>query len=205
MTFDERMSQIRSELTEMLATYAIPKHLDTENKVRQEIEGLARMVNHKMPNDTTSDHIRGTFERASMKLKSAHTSRTWPTGKDIDAAVTKSMTTSLSSLPANMARELVSQRKERSIRPGNVPLGILLPDKKGRILADGMKRLVFLLHCLDRCVMQGWLGGGTWLDRQAHHASPAFNLEAQVIFFCHVVSGLRRGVIGRGQPREMSA
>ena len=86
MTFEERMSQIRSEITEMLATYAIPKHLDNENKVRQEIEGLARMVNHKLPNDTTPDHIRGTFERASMKLKSAHTSRTWPTGKDIDAA-----------------------------------------------------------------------------------------------------------------------
>ena len=101
MTFDERMSQIRSEITGMLATYAVPKHLDNENKVRQEIEGLARMVNHKLPNDTTPDHIRGTFERASMKLKSAHTSRTWPTGKDIDAAVTKSMTTTMSSLPAN--------------------------------------------------------------------------------------------------------
>lgn len=101
MTFEERMSQIRSEITEMLATYAVPKHLDNENKVRQEIEGLARMVNHKLPSDTTQDHIRGTFERASMKLKSAHTSRTWPTGKDIDAAVTKSMTTSHSSLPHN--------------------------------------------------------------------------------------------------------
>lgn len=101
MTFEERMSQIRSEITGMLATYAIPKHLDNENKVRQEIEGLARMVNHKLPNDTTPDHIRGTFERASMKLKSAHTSRTWPTGKDIDAAVTKSMSTSRSSLPTN--------------------------------------------------------------------------------------------------------
>jgi hypothetical protein len=101
MTFDERMAQIRSEITEMLATYAIPKHLDTENKVRQEIEGLARMVNHKLPSDTTQDHIRGTFERASMKLKSAHTSRTWPTGKDIDAAVTKSMTTSHSFSPDN--------------------------------------------------------------------------------------------------------
>lgn len=101
MTFDERMSAIRSELAGMMATYAVPKHLDTESKVRQEIEGLARMVNHKFPNDTTLDHIRGTFERAAIKLKEAHTSRTWPTGKDIGVAVTKSMTTSQSSLPVN--------------------------------------------------------------------------------------------------------
>ena len=101
MTFEERMTAIRSELVGMMTLYVVPKHLDNDNKVRQEIEGIARMVNNKFPNDTTLDHIRGTMERAAIKLKEAHTSRTWPTGKDIGTAVSKSLTTSRSSLPAN--------------------------------------------------------------------------------------------------------
>ena len=101
MTYEERMSLIRSELTSMLATYAVPKHLDSDNKVRQEVEGIARMVNNKFPSDTTLDHIRGTLERASMKLTEAHKSRTWPTGKDIGTAVAKSMSTQMGIKGAN--------------------------------------------------------------------------------------------------------
>ena len=67
MTFEERMTAIRSELIGMMTTYVVPKHLDNDNKVRQEIEGIARMVNNKFPNDTTLDHIRGTMERAASQ------------------------------------------------------------------------------------------------------------------------------------------
>lgn len=102
MTFEERMTQIKSELIGMLTTYVAPKHLqDNDKAMRDEIEMTARMINNKFPSDTTHDHIRGTMERATIKLKEAHTSRTWPTGKDIGTAVSKSLTTSKSSLPTN--------------------------------------------------------------------------------------------------------
>ena len=51
----------------------------------------------------TEDHIRGTMDRAMLKLKEAHKSRTWPTAADISAAVSKSMSASKSSLPSGNA------------------------------------------------------------------------------------------------------
>ena len=83
MNYDERMTKIRSELVGMMTTYVVPKHLDDDRKVAMEIEGIAKMINSKFPNDTTEDHIRGTFERAAMKLKEAHKSRNWPNGAEI--------------------------------------------------------------------------------------------------------------------------
>lgn len=99
MNYDERMTKIRSELVGMMTTYIVPKHLDDDRKVAMEIEGIAKMINSKFPNDTTEDHIRGTFERASMKLKEAHKSRNWPNGAEISTAIAKSMNASQSSLP----------------------------------------------------------------------------------------------------------
>ena len=72
--------------------YATPKHLDTRKKEEDEARNIVRMLNQKFPNDTTEDHIRGTMDRAMLKLKEAHKSRTWPTAAEISAAVSKSMT-----------------------------------------------------------------------------------------------------------------
>ena len=101
MTYDERIFILIGELAKILEGYAPPKHLDTRKKEEEEAKNIVRMLNQKFPNDTTADHIRGTMDRALLKLKEAHTSRTWPTGKEIAAAVSKSLTTSRSSLPAN--------------------------------------------------------------------------------------------------------
>ncbi|MEK9699242.1 MAG: hypothetical protein VW270_25920, partial [Candidatus Poseidoniales archaeon] len=75
-----------------LEVYATPKHLNTDKKHRDELHNIVRMLNQKFPNDTTEDHIRGTMDRAMLKLKEAHKSRSWPTSAEISAAVSKSMT-----------------------------------------------------------------------------------------------------------------
>ena len=103
MTYEERTRVILSELIKMMQGYATPKHLDTRQKEEDEARNIVRMLNQKFPNDTTEDHIRGTMDRAMLKLKEAHKSRTWPTAADISAAVSKSMTTSKSSLPSGNA------------------------------------------------------------------------------------------------------
>jgi hypothetical protein len=99
MTYEERTRVILSELVKMMQGYATPKHLNTRAKEEDEARNIVRMLNQKFPNDTTEDHIRGTMDRAMLKLKEAHKSRTWPTAADISAAVSKSMSTSKSSLP----------------------------------------------------------------------------------------------------------
>ena len=99
MTYEERTRVILSELIKMMQGYATPKHLDTRAKEEDEARNIVRMLNQKFPKDTTEDHIRGTMDRAMLKLKEAHKSRTWPTAADISAAVSKSMSTAKSSLP----------------------------------------------------------------------------------------------------------
>ena len=99
MRYEERFAIIMGELLKMLEGYATPKHLNTDKKHRDELHRIARMLNLKFPNDTTEDHIVGTMDRAMLKLKEAHKSRTWPTAAEISAAVSKSMTSSKSSLP----------------------------------------------------------------------------------------------------------
>ena len=99
MKYEQRFAIITGELLKMLEGYATPKHLNTDKKHRDEITNITRMLNTKFPNDTTEDHIVGTMDRAMLKLKEAHKSRTWPTAADISMAVSKSMTTSKSSLP----------------------------------------------------------------------------------------------------------
>lgn len=103
MTYEERTRVILSELIKMMQGYATPKHLNTRAKEEDEARNIVRMLNQKFPNDTTEDHIRGTMDRAMLKLKEAHKSRTWPTAADISAAVSKSMSTSKSSLPSGNA------------------------------------------------------------------------------------------------------
>ena len=92
MTHEERIRVILGELIKIMEGYATPKHLDTVAKQEQEARNIVRMINQKFPNDTTVEHIRGTMDRAMLKLKEAHKSRTWPTAADISAAVSKSMT-----------------------------------------------------------------------------------------------------------------
>jgi hypothetical protein len=75
----------------MMEGYATPKHLDTQKKQEDEARNIVRLLNQKFPNDTTEEHIRGTMDRAMLKLKEAHKSRTWSTAADISAAVSKSM------------------------------------------------------------------------------------------------------------------
>ena len=99
MTYDERIFVLIGELAKILEGYATPKHLNTRQKEEDEARNIVRMLNQKFPNDTTEDHIRGTMDRAMLKLKEAHKSRTWPTAADISAAVSKSMSTAKSSLP----------------------------------------------------------------------------------------------------------
>lgn len=103
MTYEERTRVILSELIKMMQGYATPKHLDTRQKEEDEARNIVRMLNQKFPNDTTEEHIRGTMDRAMLKLKEAHKSRTWPTAADISAAVSKSMSTAKSSLPSGNA------------------------------------------------------------------------------------------------------
>ena len=101
MTYEERTRVILSELIKMMQGYATPKHLNTQQKQEEEARNIVRMLNLKFPDDTTEDHIRGTMDRAMLKLKEAHKSRTWPSAADIAAAVSKSMNTQRSSSQAN--------------------------------------------------------------------------------------------------------
>jgi len=101
MTYDERIFVLIGELAKILEGYATPKHLNTRAKEEDEVRNIVRMLNQKFPNDTTGDHIRGTMDRAMLKLKEAHKSRSWPSAADIAAAVTKSMNTQRASMPTS--------------------------------------------------------------------------------------------------------
>ena len=91
MNYDERIRLILGELIKMMEGYAEPKHLNTKKKQEDEARNIVRMINQKFPNDATEDQIRGTMDRALLKLKETHTSRTWPTAADISKAISKSM------------------------------------------------------------------------------------------------------------------
>ena len=101
MTHDERIFVLIGELAKILEGYATPKHLNTRAKEEDEARNIVRMLNQKFPNDTTEDHIRGTMDRAMLKLKEAHKSRSWPSAADIAAAVSKSMNTQRSNVQAS--------------------------------------------------------------------------------------------------------
>jgi len=101
MTHEERNRVILAELVKIFEGYATPRHLDTRAKEEQELRNIVRMINQKFPSDTNEDHIRGTMDRAMLKLKEAHKSRSWPSAADIAAAVTKSMNTQRASMPTN--------------------------------------------------------------------------------------------------------
>jgi hypothetical protein len=91
MNYDQRISLILGELIKMMEGYAEPKHLNTQKKKEDEVRNIVRMINQKFPSDATEDQIRGTMDRALLKLKETHTSRTWPTAADISKAISKSM------------------------------------------------------------------------------------------------------------------
>ena len=101
MTYDERIFVLIGELAKILEGYATPKHLNTRAKEEDEARNIVRMLNQKFPNDTTEDHIRGTMDRAMLKLKEAHKSRSWPSAADIAAAVSRSMNTQRSNVQAS--------------------------------------------------------------------------------------------------------
>lgn len=91
MNYDQRMKQINQELVELLSGYAVPKNLIDPASQAKDISTTAEMINSLFPNDTTLDHIKGSFKRAAMKLKGKHKSRTWPIAADISAAISASM------------------------------------------------------------------------------------------------------------------
>lgn len=101
MNYDQRIIKIETELNNMLAEYAPPKSLIDPNAQKKDIKSTAEVINALFPDDTTQEHIVGTFKRAAMKLKGAHKSRTWPLASDIAAAVKKAMTSQRSSAPVS--------------------------------------------------------------------------------------------------------
>lgn len=100
MTYDQRIELIKNELMNILSSYAIPKHLEGDRAAQSEIQGIVRVINQKFSNNTNEEHMRGTMDRAMLKLKEAHKSRSWPTAADIIKAVTTSMTTSFKGVEA---------------------------------------------------------------------------------------------------------
>ena len=100
MNYEQRIRLILGELIKMMEGYAEPKHLNTRKKQEDEARNIVRMLNQKFPSNATEDHIRGTMDRALLKLKETHKSRTWPTAADISKAVTTSMTTSFKGVEA---------------------------------------------------------------------------------------------------------
>lgn len=121
MTYDERFTVILGELIKMMEGYAEPKHLNTQKKKEDEARNIVRMINQKFPNDTTEDHIRGTMDRAMLKLKETHKSRTWPTAADIAAAVSKSMTSGSATVAATRSYDHLEANALRM--KANQPVG----------------------------------------------------------------------------------
>ena len=101
MNYDQRIMLIKKQLANLLSEYAAPKHLIDPASQEKDINSTAEMINAQFPNDTNDNHIIGTFKRAAMKLKAAHKSRPWPLPSDISAAISKSMNTQSSSMPAS--------------------------------------------------------------------------------------------------------
>jgi hypothetical protein len=88
MDYGQRVEMIKRHLAAMLSSYAIPSHLRSSETAQQdEIDVTAKALNQLFPNNTTPDHLSGTFERAALKIKAAHTSRSWPKASDIATAI----------------------------------------------------------------------------------------------------------------------
>lgn len=91
MDYSTRITLIAEELTNLLSIYNAPKHLDTTEKQADAIKRAAESINQAFPTDTTEDHIRGSFERAQVKIHSNKTTNTWPSSKELVAAVRTGM------------------------------------------------------------------------------------------------------------------
>ena len=91
MNYDERMKIILNELIKVLSIYEIPRSLNSEKQQNDHIQLLSRSINDRFPNDTTLDHIVGTFERVAIKLSAIRKTNTWPSNDAIIKAVTASM------------------------------------------------------------------------------------------------------------------
>lgn len=91
MNYDQRMMQIKQELADLLSEYAVPKNLIDPASQAKNINSTAEMINGLFPNDTTPDHIKGSFKRAAMKIAGKHKSRTWPLPAVISEAIQSSM------------------------------------------------------------------------------------------------------------------
>lgn len=94
MNYDQRMNQIKQELADLLSEYAVPKNLIDPASQAKNISNVAEMINALFPNDTTPDHIKGSFRRAAMKIAGKHKSRTWPLPAIISEAIQASMQSS---------------------------------------------------------------------------------------------------------------
>ena len=91
MNSNERTALINRQLVNLLSIYAAPKHLETTAKQADAISRLAESLNKRFPNDTTEDHIIGTFERAGHSLSGSHKKNTWPLPPEITKAVVAGM------------------------------------------------------------------------------------------------------------------
>jgi len=91
MNSNERTMLINRELVKLLSIYAPPKHMETIETQVDAINRLSESLNKKFPNDTTPDHIGGTFERAGHILSGSHKTNSWPTSSEITKAVVAGM------------------------------------------------------------------------------------------------------------------
>lgn len=91
MDHSQRINQIRQEITQLLSPYKPTAGLD-EKQQKAQIENAANTINKIFPNDTTPDHIRGSFERAQVKLTARSSNFSWPSGKEIIKVVRDALT-----------------------------------------------------------------------------------------------------------------
>jgi len=88
MNYGYRINLIKKELENLLSSYSIPMHLRHDEDVKaKEIEIISKALNQLFPNDCNQEIISGAFERAELKIKAAHMSRSWPKASDIATAI----------------------------------------------------------------------------------------------------------------------
>ena len=88
MNYGYRINLIKKELENLLSSYSIPMHLRHDEDVKaKEIEIISKALNQLFPNDCNQEVISGAFERAELKIKAAHMSRSWPKASDIATAI----------------------------------------------------------------------------------------------------------------------
>ena len=92
MNYEPRLQLIKKELKNLLSSYAIPiQFRNLEEAQAKEIALTASAINKLFPNDSNQQMIEGAFNRAELKIKTTHMSRTWPKASDICAAIRQSM------------------------------------------------------------------------------------------------------------------